>query len=51
MQAPNDRIEPMLELGTLFTLTQQENAETQLSKNDGIDSDVALIGSQPLDYP
>lgn len=49
MEAARSRIKPAFESRALAPFRKDENAESQLPQNHGVDGDVAFIGSQPGD--
>jgi len=51
MDPLNPRVEPRLELGSSLPLWQKKDAEPNLTKNEGIDDDVALVFPKPLHDP
>ena len=49
LDAPDPFIEPTLQGGSLLAPRQQEYAESNLTQDDGVDRDGALVLSQPFD--
>src|SRR5436309_5193052 len=49
VNAPNAIIEPSFKAGAAFSARQQEGTELDLTEDDRIDGDLALVASQPLD--
>src|SRR6516162_10513909 len=50
MKPLNARVEPPLETGAPFPLAQQQNAESQLAEDYGIDGQFTLVPPEPLDH-
>src|ERR1039457_4703316 len=51
MEALDTVVEPPLEGRSLLALGQQQNAESHLAEDDGVDRDVLFVGAKPLDHP